>query len=312
MDQTDTDSRNPFSGLDYEKPTSLSVQPFRLLTNLGDREAMLRFRIWTAFQNVANTQVPPEFLMRNPIIAPYTSDMRLDHINGTSVFIEIKTKHARVETLQSGRQNFFHEHRALGKGIPIFTFRAPWDYFLTMTNDDEGYLLKKEDIPVEFWHKDIDNREPLVHQFPDDVFLRRRRILLTWTSHDIVRAFRRVICGSATNPHAQPGRTQMTAEDIYRVAGPCPREWLNAKYVARSDEEVEVAPAFTDNDDAEDTVVDREDGDDPDEETAAAAPWRGTKFITRAAQARYRVQGGVSDIQDAQLIIPLMERCRKS
>ncbi|KIY02418.1 uncharacterized protein Z520_02557 [Fonsecaea multimorphosa CBS 102226] len=185
--------RNPYSGIEYlREGVAVEPQPFSVISRVNDPELDLRYKIWKAFDDVARTgSGTPEFLARNPLCCPITANLRLDHVNGTSIFVEIKRQHARVSEDGTTFQYMQYGQGLAGGGI--FTFEATWDYLLTMVDDKEGYLIRKESIPTSFWHQDPGLKGWMTHKFPDASFLNRRRVLLYGTSAAIVENIARII-----------------------------------------------------------------------------------------------------------------------
>jgi hypothetical protein len=282
-----------------------------------------RYKIWKAFDDWAKLLGQhAEYRVRNPLCAPWTSDLRFDHRSGKSVLVELKQQHARVSEEEG---TFSHMQYALGiSGRGIFHFGAPWDYLLTMVSDDIGYLIRKEDIPESFWHQEPGPDGWITGQF-EKSFLPRRRVDLTETSRDIVGK----ICGIMRGlgiPGDALTPSKMTAKDIIRLGGLCPLTLLT------SEARMARLGLVDDEQGADDTPVDQGAGRAGDHSSQVAEgadvatidqglenvdlgddprAGRPDQFTTDVTEDRLRIQGGVDAEVDAQLFVPLMEECRR-
>lgn len=245
----------------------------------------MRFRIWKAFEDFARIAGPTgEYRVNNALCSPWTSDIRLDHKSGTSVLIELKEQHARVSEDGNSLSHLQYALGGLSKGI--FTFRAPWDYLLTMADEDTGYLIRKEDIPKAFWHQDPGRGGWLTDQCGRD-FLQRRRVDLNSTYAEIAHRIGWILRGVRV-PGDPPVRSALTAKDIIRFAGPCPLDLLVS-------EERMAKFGLEDDDDGADDVRIRQGG-----------------FVEQAVEERVKLSGGLDAVMDAQLFIPIMDECRRT
>ena len=269
----------------------ITPKTFQALLPANDTEARLRSKIWKAFDDVGKGQDPPQLLLRNSVICPYTSDVRIDHYDGAKIIIELKTLHARVEDLGNQQVRFSHKAKALDYDTGIFVYSAPWDYIFTTTSENEGYLLSKDTIPTSFWHRDPGQDNWMSHNMAIGE-LNKYRIELTGTSDNIVRQFRKVLCGTDNLPTPTLIESRLTAADIIRTAGPCPPGLRRAP---RED----VAPA--------ELLIGLANPDTDDEN--ADQQWQGPRLITEEVEARLKVHGGLSSVQDGQLYRVLMEQC---
>lgn len=288
----------------------METRSFDVICPPDDPEIKLRYRIWKAFEDFGGDgRHIPEYRMRNTICCPWTSDIRLDHKSGTSIFIELKEKHARV----SADQKTF-SHLASGLNMPgkgIFTFRAPWDYILTMVDDDTGYLMIKEDIPKDWWHNYPGGDGWLTHVYPNNVLLSSRRVSLNQPAWDIVRNIRRIIIGTRI-PGDPPVKSRMTAKDICRLAGPCHMALLSKDYMDRMglDDDDAGADEGAAGPHAARALATRGQADDGEPEEAEGR--RRGAFGTVPVEDRYKLVGGLDATVDAQLFMPLMDECRRT
>jgi hypothetical protein len=232
--------------------------------------------------------------------------MRIDHVNGCSVFIEIKQKHAKVSI---DGKSLSHLQNAVGfaqRGI--FTFEAKWDYLLTMTDDKVGYLIRKDDIPRCWWHQVPGPDNWLKYEFPDQSFLENRRVLLDSNTQTIVRTFARILAGNGSLTSSSMV-SKLTAKDICAIAGPCPLSLLGMttpEGITMQDFRG-LEPDHVLADEHVSVLNENEAGDSLQPlETIDRA------FESAPADDRFKLVGGLDDGQDATLFVPLMVECRRT
>lgn len=164
--------------------------------------------------------------MKNPTYAPVTTDIRLDHSSGVQVFVDLKNNSAKVEDLSTGQQRLSHPQVDSWYNRPVFTFRAAWDYILTMIDDNKGYLLIRDDLPTTFWHQLPDGQGYIHHDFANKTFLLERLVLFDRPDSEVVTDICRILKGTGKSWEDGPLKATLSAEEIYPGAGPCPPELL--------------------------------------------------------------------------------------
>lgn len=264
-----------------------------------------------------------------PDYAPLTSDVRIDHKStNTSVFVEIKVGCFEEETMEDGAVRFKHLARTAGqlRGSAIFTFRAGWDWLLTVSAEGkEGFLINKDDIFgwSSFWHNDS---SWLTHDFEaNDDFLQKRKIILNSHITEVATKFTSIIKGfpedSASD--AAPLPATVTPQDIWKAYGPCPVPLFLATEPVREDMDAmedednlgeELEALLQDEEEVESEGQDaadseQEDADD-DNDGVDTEMWR-SKVQTSTTTGRQRIhagRGGDND-RNGQLFNLIMDEC---
>ncbi|KAK5055139.1 hypothetical protein LTR84_012887 [Exophiala bonariae] len=295
--------RNPYSGNEYISDVDVQAQSIRTIKPENGPEATLRYKIWQAFKDPANsTDGSPEFIMENPVCSPITSDIRIDHVTGRSVFLELKQKHAQIS--ESGKRLEHLQHTLGYRDRGIFTFRASWDYLLTMIDDNVGYLIRKDDIPRAWWHQEvsieISSARWLKHDFPDRSFLAHRRVKFNATAQNIYMDFVRIL----KDRHGELMFSELSAENIRTFAGPCPSRLLGfASDQDTVDGELQVL----------NEVGEEQDPVSEEEEAQEDSRWGHARvFKTTRTDPRRLITGRRDAGQDATLFMPLMDECRRT
>jgi hypothetical protein len=177
-----------------------------------------------------------------------------------------------------------------------------------MVDDDTGYLMRKEDIPLGFWHAVPNENERLTHLFPNSTFLAARCVRFDKDAQTIVSTFKRILTRTdLPMPTQIPVKSRMTAQDICTAAGPCPPQLMfkRAENLIRvgideddphADDDVNVIE--------EDGEEEENDGDGPPERA------RNNRFRDAWVEDRHRLEGGLDANQDATVFAPLMDACR--
>lgn len=291
-------------------------------------EFKIRELLWQSFHDQGQST---GFQVKIPHYAPITSDVRLDHSSGISLFIEIKVAAIKVTQLANGKYRLQHMSRTTPHARRgIFTLlQTAWDYLLSLpsANSATAWLLKKEDWPQTFWHALVRPDEWLSFDYDDSTFLDSRKVRLNAGPAALVQDICRIVCDQGV-----PQPTDLTADQVLQFAGPCPRELIRDVYTVVGEgqglEEV-VSPEGSQEEDLGDPqdggVVDNEEDDEEaDEEEGEneeaeegeeegnqdAVAWRFNRFTTSAAASRKTIRGGNEMIRTGQLFKRLMDESR--
>lgn len=88
-------------------------------------------------------------------MAPMNGDCVLLHLSsGIKTFVEVKSEHYRMELDSRTRESYLHHNqRAIGQGHLIFSWRAHWDFILTISQDlSRAFFIPRDMIPDAWWN----------------------------------------------------------------------------------------------------------------------------------------------------------------
>lgn len=295
-------SKNPYSGIEYQRSITFETHPFSTLqTASRTPENDVKFTLWQKFKQ-AYGEENSTYAVRNPVIAPLTSDLRIDHASGTQIFVEIKHAHASVVNLPGGRQKLSHLSKSRRISAGIFTMFVPWDYIMTFTTEVEGYLICKDDIPDNFWHQ-LGTEGRVSVEFDDHTFLDARRIRLDAANDGLVQRIERIIQQNGNSPV----KATLSPTDILEKAGPCP--WSYLKSIDGADlTEADVPDNVSEEDDepgeSEASVDDEAEANAGDQ---GAHGWLRKGLVARKLQ-NYR---GQEMTQNERYFVALLKECRR-
>ena len=268
-----------------------------------DYEEGVKHKVWKAFRG-GFAKGESKYTVRNPHYAPITADLRLDHIDGQSILVEVKSGLATVKNLPQGRQELLHDTRWTKVGKMIFHMFVPWDYLLALVSEDEGYMICKDDIPDTFWHNEGNANGKVSHEFPDHSFLDSRRIRFDVSDAVLARGIQRVIQGDRDAPRS----AMLQPEDIEKNAGPCSFEFLRGM-IREEGAEVDLEETEEEQETAE--TADAEAEDLGAEDAGDTNQRKGQQFATESRSARIRLAKGVEFSQDSVVFDALQIECRR-
>lgn len=319
---------NPFSGLVYSRAVALEKRDTSvIIRSEDDYEAQLRGKIHSIFCSVYQNSSTAEYHIRNPVFAPLTADLRIDHRSGAQIFVEIKTSHAKVEELWRGGRKFSHVARSLRQSKAIFQCSAPWDYLFTLLDRqdrDDGLqraiMINKDDIPENFWHSEGDDQGWLSCEFPDSNFLDMHTVDLNRPAAVIVQRIKRIMGDTGNGPK----KATKSSADIRASAGPLPWSLMsttvqltdsNDEGGDNDEEEGLIAEGrTTELTDAEgDPDVTPEDGlaSSATPTTGRAQKRDGERVLEQASTRRTQLLRRADNLQNEQYFIPILRECRR-
>ena len=93
--------------------------------------------------------------------SPLLGDFKLVNILEPSqvTFVELKAKHCeRISGSENGLVTFRHLQTLLGfTSRPLFTWRANWDYLLTILDNDSALFIPRDQVPILWWNVPLED-----------------------------------------------------------------------------------------------------------------------------------------------------------
>lgn len=319
--------RNPYTNLEYGRCSNWrpKLSRFDELLPPTTTEFKIRQQILGAF--VAQGQ-GTGITVRTPVCAPITSDLKLEHTSGISVFIEIKVSALRLRDTEDGGVRLEHSHVTSfdrddlpNKGI--FTFMASWDYLFSLPSASANYalMIKRDDVPRGFWHRVPTGGDWLFHDYPNTTFTDTHKVRLNAGQAALVNDICSIIMSDEI-----PQKATLTVKDVIDFAGPCPPGLITRQTIVGTDLRDDTGQergVLDDDDDDESFGEDEEDGvatgekeeeeeEASDEEAAPEADpqWQGIQFVPASRTARTAIQPAREMVRLTQLFTLLMNESR--
>lgn len=101
----------------------------------------------------------------------------------------------------------------------VFIFAAPWDWLLTMSDNDNGYLILKDDLPTAMWHE-VPDENGYIHHEVDTAFLEERKVDLSASNAKVCEQLCRILKGTNKTIIDPPKKATLTYDTILQEAGP--------------------------------------------------------------------------------------------